>query len=57
MQDDGGGKRVWVPSIALGRDRGGFLSSPPAYGGVSEPKNPYLKLVPNFNDDDDDDDG
>ena len=25
VKEDGGGGRVWVPSIALGRDRGGFL--------------------------------
>ena len=31
VRDDGGGEKVWVPSIALGRDRGGFLSRPPAW--------------------------
>ena len=29
MQDDGGGERVWVPSITLGRDQGGVSSPPP----------------------------
>ena len=62
MQEDGGGERVWVPTIpvgwvesdlvplplprALGRSRAG--------GGTLGDQILYLKLVPNFDDDDDD---
>ena len=63
MQEDGGGARVWVPSIALGWDRGGF--HPPRLnaarlGKVAQAEANegdeilILKWVPNFSDDDDD---
>ena len=52
MQDDGGEERVWVPSIALGRDGGGFRPPPPPPlgGGVRGPptlptKMPILVMI------------
>ena len=66
MQEDGGGARVWVPSIALGWDRGGF--HPPRLnaarlGKVAQAEAYeadeilFLKWVPNFSDDHDGADG
>ena len=60
MQDDGGGERVWVPSITLGWDRGGFR--PPrrsrlttlsrVSGGGGDPQTLLLKWVPILDDSD-----
>ena len=61
MQEDGGGARVWVPSIALGWDRGGFDSprlNTARLGKVAQVEAYegnqilFLKLVPNFDDED-----
>ena len=59
VQEDGGGARVWVPSIALGWDWGGFpppalpraLGRSCAWGSRVGGETLILKLVPNFSDD------
>ena len=64
MQEDGGGERVWVPTIPVGWVESDLVPLPlpralgksRAGGGNMGDQILHLKWVPNFDDDDDDDD-
>ena len=65
VQENGGGVRVWVPTIPVGWDGAGFIplaSTPRTWDKLRRRRlrggqNPWPKRVPNFNDDYDGADG